>query len=135
MNLTAPSRTLRDLGGAAWLGGALMGATGLNAAGDTAASTSGGAADRDTVVSAGWARWTPIFRASALAHLVGSAGVLATERSRAAALALALSGTAAGAVAGAAVLGGRKGSKRTVHALEWVIPALLSVTAVTNARR
>lgn len=135
MDLTTPARTLRDVGGAAWLGGALMGATGLNAAGDAAADTSGGAADRDTVVSAGWARWTPVFRAAALAHLTGGAGVLALERSRAAALALGLSASAAAAVAGTAVLGARKGTDRAVHALEWAIPALLAAAAVTNARR
>jgi hypothetical protein len=124
MNLATPARTLRDLGGAAWFGGALMGATGLNAA-----------ADRDAVVSAGWVRWTPVFRAAALAHLAGSAGTLAAERSRAAALALGLSTSAAGAVAGTAVLGAKKGTDRAVHALEWVIPALLAAAAVTNARR
>jgi hypothetical protein len=68
MNLTIPARTLRDLGGAAWFGGALMGATGLNAAGDAAGAAG---ADRDAVVSTGWARWTPVFRAAALAHLAG----------------------------------------------------------------
>jgi hypothetical protein len=132
MNLATPARTLRDLGGAAWFGGALMGATGLNAAADAAGAAG---ADRDAVVSAGWVRWTPVFRAAALAHLAGSAGTLAAERSRAAALALGLSTSAAGAVAGTAVLGAKKGTDRAVHALEWVIPALLAAAAVTNARR
>ena len=132
MNLTTPARTLRDLGGAAWLGGALMGATGLNAAGDAAGAAGG---DRETVVSTGWARWTPVFRAAALAHLAGSAALLATERNRPAALALGLSSSAAGAVAGTAVLGAKKGTDRAVHALEWVIPALLAAAAATNARR
>ena len=74
MNRTTLARTLRDLGGAAWLGGALMGATGLNAAADAAGAAG---ADREAVVSTGWARWTPVFRAAALAHLAGSAGSLA----------------------------------------------------------
>lgn len=77
----------------------------------------------------------PVFRGAALAHLAGSAGTLATERSRAAALALGLSTSAACAVAGTAVLGAKKGTDRAVHALEWVIPALLAAAAVTNARR
>jgi hypothetical protein len=132
MNLTTPARTLRDLGGAAWLGGALMGATGLNAAGDAAGAAGG---DREVVVSTGWARWTPVFRAAALAHLAGGTAILVTERSRAAALALGLSSSAAGAVAGTAVLGAKRGTDRAVHALEWVIPALLAAAAVTNARR
>jgi len=135
MDLGTPARTLRDLGGAAWLGGALMGATGLNAAADTAAATSAGAADRDTVVSAGWARWTPVFRAAALAHLAGAAGAVATERSKAALLALGLSTSAAGAVVGTAKLGERKGGEKAVHALEWVIPALLAGSVVASARR
>ncbi len=121
--------TLRDLGGAAWLGGALMGATGLNAAGDAAG------ADRDAVVSAGWARWTPVLRAAALAHLAGGVGSLATRPSRSGAVGLGLSASAAGAVAGTAVLGARKGADRAVHALEWLIPALLAGALVTNARR
>ena len=132
MNLTTSARTLRDLGGAAWFGGALMGATGLNAAGD-AADAAG--ADRDAVVSTGWARWTPVFRAAALAHLAGSAATLTSERSRAAVLALGLSTSAAGAVAGTAVLGAKKGTDRAVHVLEWVIPALLAAAAVANSRR
>ena len=132
MNLTTPARTLRDLGGAAWFGGALMGATGLNAAGD-AADAAG--ADRDAVVSTGWASWTPVFRGAALAHLAGSAATLTTERSRAAVLALGLSTSAAGAVAGTAVLGAKKGTDRAVHVLEWVIPALLAAAAVANSRR
>jgi len=132
MNLTTPARTLRDLGGAAWFGGALMGATGLNAAGD-AADAAG--ADRDAVVSTGWASWTPVFRAAALAHLAGSTATLTTERSRAAVLALGLSTSAAGAVAGTAVLGAKKGTDRAVHVLEWVIPALLAAAAVANSRR
>jgi hypothetical protein len=46
-----------------------------------------------------------------------------------------LSSSAAGAVAGTAVLGAKRGTDRAVHALEWVIPALLAAAAVTNARR
>lgn len=132
MDRTTVLRALRELGGAAWFGGALMGATGLNTAGDAAAA---GGADRDAVVTAGWARWTPLFRTAALMHLAGSAAVLATERSRPAALALGFSGAAAGAVVGAAVLGARKGGDRLVHVLEWVVPALLAGALTTNARR
>jgi hypothetical protein len=132
MKLASPARALRDLGAAAWFGGALMGATGLNAAGDAAGAAG---ADRDVVVSTGWARWTPLFRAAALAHLAGSAATLATERSRSAAFALGLSTSAAGAVVGTAKLGAEKGTDRAVHVLEWVIPALLAAAVVANARR
>lgn len=129
---SSPFRTIRDLGGAAWAGGALMGATGLNAAADAAGS---GGADRDVVVTAGWSRWTPLFRALALAHLAGSAGVVAKERRPAAAVSLGLSASAAGAVVAAARLGTTKGKDGVVHALEFAIPGLLAAALLAGARR
>ena len=47
MDRTTALRTLRDVGAAAWFGGSLMGASGLNAAADEVAP-----ADRDRVASA-----------------------------------------------------------------------------------
>lgn len=49
-------RSLHDVGIAAWFGGSLMGAVGLNGAG--AAVTD--ATQRARVASAGWAKWTPV---------------------------------------------------------------------------
>jgi len=131
MDRATALRALRDVGAAAWFGGSLMGATALNAAADATSD----AAERDRVVTAGWARWTPIFRGAAAAHLVGSVGLLALQRSRGAVLGLSLTTSALGAVAGTAALGSRDDSERAVHALEWAIPALLAAVLVTGARR
>jgi hypothetical protein len=71
-------RTLHDLGLAAWFGGSLAGAVGIN----------GAAADvpdpqqRVGVASAGWARWSPVNLAAIAAHLVGGAGVLYANKGR-----------------------------------------------------
>ena len=62
------ARTLHDLGLAAWFGGSLMGATGLNGA----ASVVDDPAQRLRVANSGWARWTSL----------NLAGVAATARSR-----------------------------------------------------
>ncbi|MBA2388838.1 MAG: hypothetical protein H0V67_01170 [Geodermatophilaceae bacterium] len=71
-------RTMHDVGLAAWFGGSLMGAIGLNAA--------AGAVDdpkqRGRVANAGWDRWTPVNAAAIGAHLLGAAGLLAANRDR-----------------------------------------------------
>src|SRR5215204_3409039 len=72
------SRSLHDLGLAAWFGGSLMGAVGLN----------GAAADveepkqRLRVATAGWNRWTPVNLAGIAAHLAGGAVLLAANKGR-----------------------------------------------------
>ena len=50
------ARSLHDLGLAAWFGGSLMGAVGLNGA----AGAVDPAEQRLRVANAGWARWTPV---------------------------------------------------------------------------
>jgi hypothetical protein len=122
-------RALRDLGGSAWFGGALMGAAGLNAAADRA----GAEMDRDEVVSAGWAAWGPIFRAAVAAHVLGSVAELVRTRRAGAAVGLGFTAAALGAQAGTMVLGGRKDAQDTVHALEWAIPALVAGSVVAGA--
>ena len=86
------ARTLHDLGLAAWFGGSLMGATGLNGA----AAVVEDPTQRLRVANSGWARWTPLNLAGIAAHLAGGAvltgankgrlagqqGVAATARSR-----------------------------------------------------
>jgi hypothetical protein len=49
------ARTLHDLGLAAWFGGSLMGATGVNGA----AAVVQDPTQRLRVANTGWARWTP----------------------------------------------------------------------------
>ena len=71
-------RSLNDLGLAAWFGGTLAGAVGIN----------GAAADvpdrnqRLRVANAGWARWTPVNLVAIGAHLVGSTGLLLGNKGR-----------------------------------------------------
>ena len=66
------ARTLHDMGLAAWFGGSLMGAIGLNGA----AAVVDDERQRSRVANAGWARWTPANLSAIGAHLVG--GVLLT---------------------------------------------------------
>ena len=59
------ARTLHDLGLAAWFGGSLMGATGVNGA----AAVVEDPTQRLRVANSGWARWTPLNLAGIAAHL------------------------------------------------------------------
>ncbi len=71
-------RTLHDVGGGIWFGGALMGAIGLNGASKAVSDP----LDRAPVASAGWARWAPVSAAAIGAHLIGGIGLLAANRGR-----------------------------------------------------
>jgi hypothetical protein len=71
-------RTMHDAGLAAWFGGSLMGATGLN----RAASEADDPRERLHISSIGWDRWAPINMMAIGAYLVGSAAILANERRR-----------------------------------------------------
>ena len=68
-------RSLHDLGLAAWTGGSLMGAVGLNAA----ASSLDDPKLRSQAATAGWSRWAPVNSAAIGAHLVGATGLLVTD--------------------------------------------------------
>ncbi|MET8910679.1 hypothetical protein [Micromonospora sp. NPDC004551] len=74
-------RSMHDLGLAAWFGGSLMGALGVNGA----ATKIDDSTQRLPVASAGWARWTPVNAAAIGAHLAGAVGELITESPRVAA--------------------------------------------------
>ena len=63
------ARTMHDAGLAAWFGGSLMGAIGLNGA----AAEVSDAGQRARVANAGWARWTPVILGAIAAHIVGGA--------------------------------------------------------------
>ncbi len=71
------SRTLHDLGLAAWFGGALMGAVGVNGA---AAAIGGRQGAR--VAERGWSRWAPLQFAAVGAHAAGSLGLTWSNRGR-----------------------------------------------------
>jgi hypothetical protein len=72
------SRSLHDVGLAAWFGGTLANAVALNPASAEAGS------DRATgaVANAGWDRWTPVNAAAIGVHLAGSVGQLMGDKER-----------------------------------------------------
>ena len=71
-------RSLHDLGLAAWFGGSLMGAVGLNGATAEAASPR----DRLRLSSLGWAKWAPVQLAALLAHGIGGIGLITANKTR-----------------------------------------------------
>ena len=72
-------RSLHDLGAAAWFGGSLMGAVGVNGAADAVRDSQ----DRARVAAVGWAKWTPVSAAAIGAHLIGGGAILYANRDRA----------------------------------------------------
>ena len=154
-------RSLHDVGLAAWFGGTLAGAVGINgAAADVPDRT-----QRLLVANAGWARWTPVNLAAIAAHLVGGAGLLIGNKGRIAAqrgvgastiAKLALTGAALGVTAysralgkkleeadGVPVEGGTEPAVDTpadiakaqqhLKITQWAIPALTGAIAVLAA--
>jgi hypothetical protein len=156
-------RSMHDLGAAAWFGGSLMGAVGLNGASQDAADP----ADRARLAAAGWARWSPVGAAAIGAHLLGGLGLLAANRRRvggqncvaantavkATVTAAAVAATAYGGVLGARVAaagrveseGGTQPSgdtpadvasaQRRLRVVQWVIPALTGVVVLLGAQQ
>ncbi|MBI5160729.1 MAG: hypothetical protein HY996_04840 [Micrococcales bacterium] len=105
-------RSLHDLGLAAWFGGYLMGAVGLNGAAASARDRT----ERLTISSKGWARWVPVQLAALIAHGIGGVGLIAANRGRLAvqqqgrantAVKLGLTAAALGASGWSAVLGAK----------------------------
>jgi hypothetical protein len=155
------ARSLHDLGLAAWFGGSLMGAAGVNGA----AAVVQDPTQRLRVANSGWARWTPLNLAGIAAHLAGGAvltgankgrlagqqGVAATSTIKTALTVAALGSTAYARVLGkklesagdVPVEGGTTPNPATpdevaraqrLTALQWVIPALTGALLVINAR-
>lgn len=105
-------RSLHDLGAAAWFGGTLMGAIGLNGAADSVQDPR----DRARVAATGWAKWAPANAVAIGAHVIGGAGILAANRGRVANQAgvrantvtkLIVTGAALGATAYSGMLGAK----------------------------
>ncbi|MGW2439471.1 hypothetical protein ACWCY1_22370 [Streptomyces goshikiensis] len=154
-------RSMHDLGLAAWFGGSLMGAVGLNGAardeGDTEATTA-------RIASSGWAKWSPLAAAAITTHLVGSSGLLAANAARvvtqqgvaASTIAkTALTGAALAATAYSGILGKKielasstdpedaeKAAKHPIDTdraqhhlacMQWAVPALTGALIVLNA--
>lgn len=71
-------RSMHDLGLAAWFGGSLMGAVGLNGAANTVKDR----AERTTVAAAGWGRWSPVNAAAIGVHAIGGIGLILANKGR-----------------------------------------------------
>lgn len=157
------ARSLHDTGLAAWFGGALMGAIGLNGAAAQAKDPT----ERLRLSSIGWARWTPAVVAAVGAHTVGSIGLLAGNAERLEEQQEARTNTAVKTVltlaaAGVTLYSGILGTKIAKHAdhgapgttepsgsapdelasaqsqqkvLQWVVPALTGVLVVLGAQQ
>jgi hypothetical protein len=151
-NRNTVARTLHDLGAAAWFGGTLMGAIGVNGAAKDVRDP----VEATRVAQAGWGRWTPVNLAAIGAHLAGGAlltwenkgrigaqkGVLATTIAKTAVTGAALGVTAYSRVLGEQVMrggdvpseGGTEpgvgtpakvaAAQRRLRVLQWVTPAL-----------
>lgn len=72
------ARSMHDLGLAAWFGGSLMGAVGVNGA----AASLRDPAERSAAATVGWTRWAPVSAVAIGAHLVGAVQLLRTESYR-----------------------------------------------------
>ncbi len=72
------ARSLHELGLAAWFGGSLMGAIGVNGAAAAVEQKD----QRARVANAGWNRWTPVNLAFIAAHLAGAVLVTVGNKGR-----------------------------------------------------
>jgi hypothetical protein len=156
------ARSLHDLGLAAWFGGSLMGAVGLNGAAGEVEEPK----QRLRVANAGWNRWTPVNLAGITAHVAGGLILLGANKGRVASqqgvaqatvIKTALTGAALAATAWSRALGAKLDeagevpveggtepsgdtpedvakAQRQLKVLQWVIPALTGAVLVLNAR-
>lgn len=156
------SRTLNDVGLAAWFGGTLANAVALNPAAGAADSPTG----VGSVANTGWDRWTPVNAGAIGAHLVGSTGLLLGNKGRVvgqrgvastALVKTALTGAALGVTAYSRMLGRRVSAdtqvpaesgtepstrtprdvaeaQRKLKLLQWAVPALTAAMIVLDAR-
>ena len=155
------SRSMHDVGLAAWFGGTLANAVALN----PASASAGSQQSSGRVANIGWDRWTPVNAAAIGAHLVGSVGQLRANRTRTATqegvasmalLKTAVTAAALGATAYSRVLG-KKVSEQTdvpvesatepsshtpqhaakaqqqLTALQWAVPALTGALVVISS--
>ena len=155
------SRSLHDIGLAAWFGGTLANAVALN----PAASAAGDAPDTGAVANVGWDRWTPVNAAAIGAHIIGSLGQIQGNKGRikgqqgVATMALAKTGLTAAALgitAYSRVLGQKvsvhtsvpaksgtepapstppdvAAAQRQLRMLQWAVPAVTGAIVVISA--
>ena len=152
---------LHDAGLAAWFGGSLMGAVGVNGA----ASDVDDPRQRARVANAGWGRWTPVNLLAIGAHLAGGAMLLKENKGRVAAqkgvlantnVKLALTAGALGATAYSRLLGQKvmnagdvpiaggteplpstppevAKAQKQLKALQWAIPGLTGAVLASSS--
>jgi hypothetical protein len=152
---------LHDAGLAAWFGGSLMGAIGVNGA----AADVDDPRQRARVANAGWGRWTPFNLVAIGAHLVGGAQLMKENKGRVttqkgvlgnSALKLGLTAGALGATAYARLLGQKVMSagdvpvaggtaplpstppevakaQKQLKALQWAIPGLTGAVLASSS--
>ncbi|MGB3258836.1 MAG: hypothetical protein WBG89_08460 [Ornithinimicrobium sp.] len=72
------ARSAHDLGLAAWFGGSLMGAVGLNGATAEAKSSQ----ETLRLSSLGWGRWAPVNTGAIVVHTIGGLGLILGNRGR-----------------------------------------------------
>lgn len=155
------AHALHDIGLAAWFGGSLMGAIGVNGA----AADVDDPRQRARVANAGWNRWTPFNLVAIGAHLVGGAQLLKANKGRVATqkgvlantnTKLALTAGALGATAYARVLGKKMlqagdvpvaggtdslattppevaKAQKQLSALQWAIPGLTGAMLASSS--
>jgi hypothetical protein len=155
------AHAMHDLGLAAWFGGSLMGAVGVNGA----AADVDDPRQRARVANAGWAKWTPVNAVAIGAHLIGGAQLLKANKGRVATqrgvlantnLKMALTGGALAATGYARVLGKKMQkfgdvpvaggttptattppevakAQKQLTALQWAIPGLTGAILASSA--
>ncbi|MFG2772770.1 hypothetical protein [Streptomyces sp. NPDC048350] len=155
-------RSLHDVGLAAWFGGSLMGAVGLNGAAKEQSRGDWELGAR--IAGSGWSKWAPVGAAAIGMHMVGTSGLLATNAARvvtqqgvtASTVAkTALTGAALAATAYTRVLGKKieyassesltdaekaerhpvetKKAEQHLAVMQWVVPVLTGGLLVLNA--
>jgi uncharacterized membrane protein len=154
------AHAMHDLGLAAWFGGSLMGAVGLNKAAAKASNPS----ERTAIARTGWDAWTPVNAVAIGAHLVGAViltganrgrltaqqGVATTSAAKAAATLGALAITAWGRKVGKEIQAGAPAegvtepggmtpgqvadAQRQEKYLQWAIPALTGTMMVISSK-
>ena len=133
------SRSLHDVGLAAWFGGTLANAVALN----KAASNAGDSTSTGAVANAGWDAWTPVNAAAIGAHLVGSVGQLVGNKSRLAGqpgvlgmsiVKTAVTAAALGVTAYSRVLGRKVSQHESVPAASGTDPAATTPPEVAQAQ-
>ena len=133
-------RSLHDVGAAAWFGGSLMGAVGLNGASASVADPT----DRLGVAKVGWARWAPVNAAAIGAHAIGGVGLIVANRTRLAAqhgagtntvIKALLTVAAVGTTVYSGVLGAKIAAGAGAPAESGVTPSSSTPAAVAAAQR